>query len=65
MKYVVKQVDDPSTDRIYYGVYVDQDLGYLYYKAEDLILLLDREEHANIICYILNLEDNSEEKGDE
>jgi hypothetical protein len=60
MKYIVKQMYDPSIDRIYYGVFTDQELGFIHHESEDqnLLLLLDEEEHANIICAILNEEDN-------
>ena len=60
MKYIVKQVYDPSIDKTYYGVFTDQEVGFVHHIGEEqnLILLLDTEEHANIICEILNKEDN-------
>lgn len=60
MKYIVKQVYDPSIDKTYYGVFTDQELGFVHHVGEyqNLILMLDTEEHANIICEILNKEDN-------
>lgn len=59
MRYIVKQMYDPSIDRTYYGVFIDQELGFVHHESEDqnLLLLLDTEEHANIICEILNEED--------
>lgn len=40
MRYVVKQIDDPSIDKIHYGIYFGQ----------DLILLLDEKNHAYKLC---------------
>lgn len=40
MKYVVKQIDGSSIDKIYYGVYFGQ----------DLILLLNEKDRAYKIC---------------
>lgn len=40
MRYVVKQIDDPSIDKICYGIYIGQ----------DLILLLNEKDHAYKIC---------------
>ena len=60
MRYIVKQMYDPSIDKTYYGVFTDQEVGFVHHIGEEqnLILLLDTEEHANIICEILNKEDN-------
>ncbi len=55
MKYIVKVVHDPSTDKTRYGVYHSMYSG----KHLSLILLLDTEEHADIICNILNEEENN------
>ena len=57
MKYIVKVVHDPSTDKTRYGVYHSMYSG----KHLSLILLLDTEEHANIICDILNEEEEYNE----
>ena len=59
MKYIVKPIHDPSIDKTYYGVFINQELGFVHHIGEDqnLLLLLDTEEHANIICEILNEED--------
>ena len=60
MKYIVKQIHDPAIDKTYYGVFTNQELGFVHHIGEEqnLILLLDEEEHANMICHILNLEDD-------
>ena len=61
MRYIVKQIHDPSIDKTYYGVFTDQELGFIHHVGEEqnLILLLDREDHAYEICRILNEEDNN------
>lgn len=61
MRYIVKQMYDPSINKTYYGVFTDQELGFVHHMDEyqNLILMLDTEEHANIICDILNEEDNN------
>lgn len=49
MKYVVKQIDGSSIDKIYYGVSIDK-IYYGVYFGQDLILLLNEKDRAYKIC---------------
>ena len=58
-RYIVKEYEE--NDKIYYGVYDNQCMDPMrvtYYQ--NLILFMNEKEHADIICDLLNLENEND-----